>query len=121
MFMDGKSTPFVCRFMHKVRRWYPNDLVWIALDQDRSHPCKSSQTKSLMRQLKLRYISLPKASPDDNIVETIFSDIQQMILDTSNDPDCQTTKRRISRHLRNQNRRKDRYVKIPYLENSKSI
>ena len=33
-----------------------------------------------MRRLKLHYISLPKGSPDDNPVETIFSDIQQNLI-----------------------------------------
>ena len=30
---------------------------------------------------------MPKGSPDDNPAETIFSDIQQNILDNSDDPD----------------------------------
>ena len=54
----------------------PDQAVWIAMDQDRAHPCKSRKT----RQLKLHWISLPKASPDDNPMETIFSEIQLMIL-----------------------------------------
>ena len=118
-FYDGKATPFVCAFMHLVRHWYPKEEVWVMLDQDRSHPCKSRTTRRTMRELNLRYVSLPKASPDDNPVETIFSDVQQMVLDTSNDPDCQTTQRRISRHLKAKNQCKDRWVKIPYLLDSK--
>ena len=71
-----------------------------------------------MRRLKLHYISLPKGSPDDNPVETIFSDIQQMILDNSKDAEAQTTQKRISAHLRGCNRRKERRIRIPYLPNS---
>lgn len=117
-FMPGKGSEFVCRFMRQVRRWYPNQKAWVVLDQDRAHPCKSRQTRRTMRELKLRWISLPKASPDDNPVEAVFSDIQLMILDTSNDPDERTTKRRISAHLRGQNRRSDRHIRIPYLPDS---
>jgi hypothetical protein len=114
-YMDGKSTPFVCRFMRMVRRWYPTQTVWVALDQDRAHPCKSRETKRVMRELRLRWVSLPKGSPDDNPVETIFSDVQLMSLDNSDDEDAKTTKRRISRHLRAKNRCKDRWVKVHYL------
>ena len=45
-----------------------------------------------MRELKLHWISLPKGSPEDNPAENIFSDIQQNILDTSNDVDAAMTK-----------------------------
>jgi hypothetical protein len=68
-----------------------------------------------MRQLNLRWTSLPKGSPDDNPAETIFSDIRQAILDNSNDPDAQATQQRISAHLRARNRRKDRFMRISYL------
>jgi DDE superfamily endonuclease len=80
-FMLGKSSRYVCQFMRQVRRRYPEAELWVALDQDCAHPCKSWETKGVFRQLKLHWISLPKASPDDNPVETIFSDIQQMVLD----------------------------------------
>ena len=72
----------------------------------------------MMRQLRLLWTSMPKASPDDNPVETIFSDIPQNILDNSDDPDARTTRRRISNHLRARNRRPDRFIRIGYLENS---
>ena len=117
-FYDGKATPFVCRFMRQVRRWYPTQPVWVALDQDRAHPCKSRETKRVMRQLSLRWVSLPKASPDDNPVETIFSDLQLLVLDNSNGPDAATTKRRLSRHLKAQNQCKERRVAIAYLPDS---
>ena len=41
-----------------------------------------------------------------------------MILDNSNDPDEQTTRRRISQHLSRRNRRRDRFIRIPYLSDS---
>jgi transposase len=117
-FYPGKGSEFVCRFMRRVRRWYPRSKVWVALDRDSAHPRKCRQTRRVMRALKLRWVSLPKGSPDDNPVETIFSDVQQMILDNSNDPDAQATKRRISAHLRGRNRRKDRRIRIGYLDDS---
>jgi len=120
-FMPGKSSDEVCQFMKRVRRWYPAHDVWIALDQDRSHPCKSRQTRRTMRMLKLHWISLPKGSPDDNPVETLFSDIQLAILDNSNDPDARTTQRRISAHLRGRNRRRDRMIHISYLSDTHKI
>ncbi len=114
-YLPGKSSHYVCQFMRQVRRWYPTQAVWVGLDQDRSHPCKSRQTRREMRRLQLHWVSLPKRSPDDNPVETIFSDIQQMILDNSNDADEQATQKRITAHLRNRNRRQDRHLKIKYL------
>ena len=114
----AKSSQQVGRFMHQVRRWYPTQTVWLVLDQDPAHPRKSHQTRRLMRSLKLHWISLPKGSPDDNPVETIFSDIQLMILDNSNDPDEQTTRKRISQHLSRRNRRCNRFIRIPYLPDS---
>ena len=114
-FLDGKSAPFVIRFLRQIRRWYPNQQVWVALDQDRAHPCQSKATRQVMRQLQLHWVSLPKGSPDDNPVETLFSDVQRMILDNSNDADVATTKGRISAHWRRRNRRRDRTIRIPYL------
>jgi transposase len=114
-FFPGKGARYVCQFMRRVRRWYPTQALRIALDQDPAHPCKAKQTKRLMRQLGVRWTSLPKGSPDDNPAETIFSDIQQAILDNSNDPDAKATQRRISAHLRGRNRRKDRFMRISYL------
>jgi len=114
-YLPGKSSAYVCQFMRQVRRWYPTQAVWVGLDQDRPHPCKSRATRCAMRQLKLYWVSLPKRSPDDNPVETLFSDIQQMILDNSNDADAEATQKRITAHLRKRNRRKDRYLKIGYL------
>lgn len=118
MFAGSKDSEQVCRFMTRVRRWYPEQEVWIALDQDRPHPRKSRQTRRVMRALGLHWISLPKASPDDNPVETINSDIQTMVLDNSDDPDPRASRRRISAHLRRRNRRSDRHVRISYLGDS---
>ncbi len=114
-FFPGKGARYVCLFLRRVRRWYPTQRLRIALDQDPAHPCKAKQTKRLMRQLGLQWTSLPKGSPDDNPVETLFSDIQQTILDNSNDLNAQATQRRISAHLRCRNRRTDRFMRIRYL------
>jgi len=114
-FYPSKDSKHVCRFMRRVRRWYPTQEVWVILDQDRAHPRKSHETRRTMHSLKIHWISLPKASPDDNVVETLFSDVQLSILDNSNDPDPQTTQRRIRAHWQKRNRRRDRFISIPYL------
>lgn len=114
-FYDGKSSAQVCHFMKQLHRWYPEQQVWGVLDRDSPHPCKSAQTRREMRRLRRHGITLPKGSPDDNPVETIFSDSQLMVLDNSNDPDVHTTQRRISQHLRRGNRRQNRWIHIPYL------
>jgi DDE superfamily endonuclease len=115
-FFPGKGSVFVRQFLRRVRRWYPRQPMRIALDRDPAHPIKAKATRALMRRLRLRWTSLPKRSPDDNPDETIFSDIQQNVLDTTNDPDEQTTKKRISRHLQGRNRRGDRFIRISYLD-----
>lgn len=117
-FRPAKDSTHVCWFMRQIRKWYPQGKVWIVLDQDPAHPRKSRQTRRAMRELGLHWISLPKGSPDDNPVETINSDIQQNVLDTSNDADVKATQRRISARLRGRNRRSDRRVKIHYLPDS---
>jgi transposase len=117
-FSTGKSSKYICRFLEQIRRWYPHQQVWIALDHDPAHPCTSRYTRRRMRPLQLHWITLPKGSPDDNPVETIFSDIQLMVLDNSNDPDMQTTQRRIRWHLQRCNRRHHRNIRIAYLPDS---
>ncbi len=114
-FRPGKGTAEVCAFMRRVRQWYPTREVWVVLDQDSPHPRRSAVTRRVMRELALHWISLPKASPDDNPVEVLFSDVQLRILDNSNDPDARATQRRISTHLSRRNRRRDRYIQISYL------
>ena len=86
-FYPGKGAKYVCRFLRRVRRWYPRQVVRIGLDRDPAHPIKARMTRRTMRQLRLHWTSMPKGSPDDNPAETIFSDIQQNILDNSDDPD----------------------------------
>lgn len=88
------------------------------LDQDSAHPRKSQETRRVMRELGLHWISLPKASPDDNPCETVFSDIQLNVQDNSNDPDERILQKRISYRLARRNRRSDRFIKIPYLWDS---
>ena len=110
-YLEGKGSNYVCHFMKQVCRWYEDKEVWLALDQDSSHPRKSSVTRHTMRKLKLHWISLPKASPDDNPVENIFSDVQMMVLDNSDDTDQKTTQRRCDPFSRNDaktSRRRDR-------------
>lgn len=120
-FWPGKDTRWVCRFMRQVRRWYPRGEIWVALDQDSPHPRKSRRTRRTMRELDLHYISLPKGCPDDNPVETLFSPVQTLILDSSNDPDAQATQRRISAYLRGRNRRDDPRIQISYLPDTHKI
>ncbi|MGC1722931.1 MAG: hypothetical protein WA746_28475, partial [Isosphaeraceae bacterium] len=109
---------YVCRFLRRVRRWYPRQVVRIGLDRDPAHPIKARMTRRTMRQLQLHWTSMSKGSPDDNPAETIFSDIQQNILDNSDDPDERATKGRISNHLRARNHRPDRFIHIRYLEDT---
>jgi transposase len=116
-YYHGKSSQQVCQFMRQVRRWSPDQKVWVVLDQDPAHPRKSQRTRLVMRELRLHWISLPKGSPDDNAVETIFSDVQLMILDNSDDPDERTNQRRISQRLHNRNCRRNRFIRIAYLQN----
>lgn len=114
-FFRSKGSRYVCKFMKQLRRRFTKQSIWIALDQDRPHPRISHFTRRTMRKLNLRWISLPKRSPDDNPVETIFSDIQQNILNCSDDQDVLTTQHRISSHLRKRNNRGDRKMKFSYL------
>ncbi len=117
-FFPGKGAPYVCRFMRRIRRWYAGKPVRVALDRDPAHPCKAQQTRQLMRSLHLHWTSLPKRSPDDNPVETLFRGVPQRVLDHSNDPDERTTQHRISGHVRARNRRPDRCIHIGYLMDS---
>ena len=104
--------------MRCIRRWYPEAEVWVVLDQDSAHPCKSHETRRVMRELQLHWISLPKASPDDNPCETLFSDIQLDVQDNSDVPDERTMRQDISHRFARRNHRTDRFVKIPYLWDS---
>ena len=117
-FYPRKNTPCVCQFMKRIRNWYPQNRVWVVGDHDSAHPCRSKETRRYVRQLGLHWRTLPKGSPDDNPVETIFSGIQKQILWLSDDPDAGTTERRISGYLRGHNLRRDRKLHIAYLQNS---
>jgi transposase len=114
-FRRGKGAADVCAFLRRVRQWYPHRRVCVVLDQDPAHPRRAAATRRAIGALGLHWISLPKGSPDDNPVETVFSDIQLMVLDHSNDPDARTLQRRISARLRHRNRRRDRFIRIGYL------
>jgi len=115
MFLPGKGAKYVAQFLRHLRHWYPDATLWVALDQDRAHTCKSRQTRQVMRDLELHWINLPKGSPDDSPVEIIFSDIQLMILDNNNNLNAKVTQHRMSAPLRRRNRRKDRIIPVPYL------
>ena len=120
-FLPGQSSLLVIGFLRQIRRWYPEQEVWVVLDQDGAHPCQSRATRPAMRERKRHGASLPKGSPDDNPVETLWSDVQLMILDNSNDAEALATKRRISAHWRGRNRRRDRHIRIPYLGDSDKL
>jgi transposase len=115
-FYPGKSSRYVCHFLKKVRRRYGKRGLRLAVDRDSPHPIKCARTRRQLRALGIRWTSLPKGNPDDNPVETIFSDVQQMVLDTSADTDATVTRRRISGHLQGRNRRADRRIRVSYLE-----
>ena len=117
-YYHGKDSVAVCRFMRCVRRWYPGSEVWVVLDQDGAHPRKSRATRRVMRELQRHWISLPKASPDDNPCETLFSDIQLNVQDNSDDPDERAMQKHISHRFVRRNRRQDRFIEIPYLWDS---
>jgi len=103
-FYPAKSARYVCQFMRRLRRWFPISRLG-GLDQDRAHPCKSRDTRRVMRALGLHWISLPKASPDDNPVKVVVSDIQLMVLD--NQQRSEPAPRNVeSVALRSRNRRK---------------
>jgi hypothetical protein len=81
-------------------------------------PSGGRASDELVKAESLHWVTLPKGSPDDNPVENIFSDLQLMVLNNSNDPDVKTTQQRISRYLQKLNRRRQRRIHIPYLFDS---
>jgi len=115
-FYPGKSSKRVCHFVKKVRHRYGQRKLRLAVDRDSPHPIKCAQTRRQLRALGIRWTSLPKGNPDDNPVETIFSDVQQRVLDTSSATEPAVTRRRIRGHLRGCNRRADRRIRVSYLE-----
>jgi len=59
-FLPGKDSHHVCQFMRRVRSWYRGAEVWVALDQDTTHPRKSKETRRMMRRLGLHWTSTPR-------------------------------------------------------------
>jgi hypothetical protein len=112
----GKSSRYVCHFLKKLRHRYGKRELRLAVDRDSPHPIKCARTRRQLRALGIRWTSLTKGNPDDNPVETIFSDVQQMVLDTSSDTEATVTQRRISGHLQGCNRRANRRIRVSYLE-----
>jgi hypothetical protein len=84
--------------MKQLHRWYLDQRDWVVLDRDSPHPCKSGPTRREMRRMQRHWVTMPRGSPADNPVETIFSNIQLMVLNNGNNPDVKTTQRRIGRH-----------------------
>lgn len=113
----SRSVEFIA-FMGEIRRWYPHQYLLVVLDQDTAHPQKSVASRQEIRRLKIHWMSLPKGSPDDNPVESIFSLLQRDILLGSNAPHVHELKRRLSRCLWLRNRRKARVVHLTYLADS---
>lgn len=111
----SRSEEFMA-FMRQVRRWYPHQYLLVVLDQDTTHPQKCAASRNEMRRLKIRWLSLPKGSPDDNPIETVFSLLQRDVLAGSDAPDLSTLKGRVSRYLWLRNRRKNRCVRLAYLD-----
>ncbi len=114
-YYDYKRSEQFIAFMRTIRRWYPGHYILVILDQDTTHPQKCIASRQEMRRLKIHWLSLPKASPDDNPIETVFSVLQGEVLAGSNAPDVLAQKRRVSRALRRRNQRKDRFIRLGYL------
>ncbi len=115
-YYDHKRGESFTAFLRDTRRWYPGQYILVILDQDTTHPQKCIASRQEMRRLKIHWLSLPKQSPDDNPVETIFSLLQRAILAGSDAPTVTELKRRISRFLWRHNRCKERFVQLGYLE-----
>ena len=114
-YYDHKRSEHFIAFLRQVRRWYPGHSILVILDQDTTHPQKCVASRQEMRQLKIHWLSLPKASPDDNPIETVFSVLQGEVLAGSDAPDVPAQKQRVSTALRRRNWRKDRFIRLGYL------
>ncbi len=114
-YYDHKRSEQFIAFMREVRRWYPGQYILVILDQDTTHPQKCVASRQELRRLKIHWLSLPKASPDDNPIETVFSVLQGEVLAGSDAPDVPTQKQRVSRALHSRNRRKERFIRLRYL------
>jgi transposase len=115
-FYERSRSDEVIAFMRQIRRWYPHQYILVILDQDTTHPQKCVATQQMMRRLKIHWLSLPKGSPDDNPLETIFSLVQRELLAGSDAPDVTTLKQRIRAYLAARNRRSNRCVHLAYLD-----
>lgn len=111
----NRSDEFI-PFMRELRRWYPHPYLLVILDHDTTHPQHCAASRRELRRLKIHWLSLPKGSPDDNPIETVFSGLQQGILAGSNAPNVAELKRRISRYLWQRNRGKNRFVQLAWLD-----
>jgi transposase len=111
----SRSDEFIM-FMEEIRRWYPHQYILLVLDQDTTHPQTCVASRRAMRRLKIHWLSLPKGSPDDNPLETVFSLLKRDVLAGSNAADGRELKRRLSRYLWQRNRRKDGFVHLAYLQ-----
>ncbi len=98
-YYDHKRADSFIAFLREIRRWYPGQYILLILDQDTTHPQKCLGSRQATRPLKIHWLSLPKKSPDDNPIETIFSLLQRAILAGSDALDVRDLKRRISRFL----------------------
>jgi transposase len=114
-YYDCKRSEQFIAFMRTIRQWYPGHYILVILDQDTTHPQKCIASRQEMRRLKIHWLSLPKASPDDNPIETVFSVLQGEVLAGSAAPDVPAEKQRVSRALRRRNQCKDRFIHLSYL------
>ncbi len=112
----SRSVEFI-KFMQQVRRWYPHQYILVILDADTPHPQHCVASRQEMRRLKIHWLSLPKGSPDDNPLETVFGVLQDEVLVGSAPRDVADQQRQMSRALQRRNRRKDRFVRLKGLDN----
>lgn len=114
-FTERETSVEFIAFLRQIRRWYPQQYILIVLDSDTIHPQKSADSRREMRRLNMHRLSLPKGNPDDNPTETVFSGLQREVISGSDAPDTHEQKRRIGRSLQRRNRRKDRFIRLGYL------
>lgn len=95
-FRAAKASQFVSSFLHRVRRWHLEVAVSGVLAQDGSPLCKSSPTRRPPYELRVRWLRLPIASPNDPPVATFCRDRQVASLDTRTAAARRTTQPRVS-------------------------
>lgn len=84
------------------------------MDTQHTQHCVASRQE--MRRLKIHWLSLPKGSPDDNPLETVFGVLQDEVLVGSDPRDVADQQLQISRALQRRNRRKERFVRLKWLD-----